>query len=118
MAPSPRRWTPWRIRRPDGWLASWSARKKLRQIAWLPGSLTGARRDGGLILFSLFILVLMLIVGGVAVDVMRFETERTMLQNTLDSATLAATNINRDDIDPEQMVKGLPWRRWVTTPTS
>ena len=78
--------------------------RQLQQLAWL---LARYRREeeGGLILFSLFILVMMLIVGGVAVDVMRFETERTMLQNTLDSATLAATNINRDDIDPEQMVK-------------
>lgn len=60
--------------------------------------------DGGLILFSLFTFIIMLIVGGVAVDVMRFETKRTALQNTLDSATLAATWIKRDS-DPVDLVK-------------
>ena len=63
------------------------------------------KEDGGLILFSLFILILMLIMGGIAVDVMRFETRRTALQNTLDAATLSATNINRDEIDPVAMVE-------------
>jgi Flp pilus assembly protein TadG len=55
------------------------------------------RRDqsGSLIVFSLFIFVVMLMVGGLAVDLMRFESERKHLQNTLDSAVLAASDLKQ-----------------------
>ncbi|MFD0858733.1 pilus assembly protein TadG-related protein [Roseovarius aquimarinus] len=46
--------------------------------------------DGAVVAFTLFILVMMLLAGGIAVDVMRHEMERTRLQNTLDTAVLAA----------------------------
>ncbi len=36
---------------------------------------------------------LMLVLGGIAVDVMRFETRRVAVQNTLDRATLAVANM-------------------------
>ena len=50
-----------------------------------------AAEDGSMTVFTLFIFVMMLMVGGMAVDLMRFETQRAHLQNTLDSAALAAT---------------------------
>ncbi len=46
--------------------------------------------DGAVVAFTLFLLVMMLIAGGVAVDVMRHEMQRARLQNTLDTAVLAA----------------------------
>ncbi len=60
--------------------------------------------DGSMIVFTLFIFVLMLLVGGMAVDLMRFETKRAKLQNSLDSATLAAANMN-STANPTQLVK-------------
>ncbi|MBI1416098.1 MAG: hypothetical protein GC146_02645 [Limimaricola sp.] len=51
--------------------------------------------DGSMIILSLFLLVLMLMVGGMAVDTMRFENTRTRLQATIDRAVLAAANLNQ-----------------------
>ncbi len=55
--------------------------------------------DGALIIFGLFIFVLMLMIGGLAIDVMRAENERTRLQNTLDRASLAAADLDQS-LDP------------------
>ncbi|MBJ2151559.1 TadE/TadG family type IV pilus assembly protein [Paracoccus sp. IB05] len=41
-----------------------------------------------------FFFFLMILLGGIAVDVMRFETQRVAVQNTLDRATLAVANMN------------------------
>ena len=65
-----------------------------------------AAEDGSMTVFTLFIFVMMLMVGGMAVDLMRFETQRAHLQNTLDSAALAATNMNSSS-DPTQLVKDI-----------
>ncbi|WP_324753707.1 TadE/TadG family type IV pilus assembly protein [Roseovarius sp. Pro17] len=46
--------------------------------------------DGAVVVFTLFTLIMMLIAGGLAIDLMRHEMERARLQNTLDSAVLAA----------------------------
>ena len=46
--------------------------------------------DGAIVAFTLFALIIMLIMGGIAIDVMRHEMERARLQNTLDTAVLAA----------------------------
>ncbi|MFX0544865.1 pilus assembly protein TadG-related protein [Roseovarius sp. S1116L3] len=46
--------------------------------------------DGAVVAFTLFVLLMMLIAGGVAIDMMRHEMQRTKLQNTLDTAVLAA----------------------------
>ncbi len=46
----------------------------------------------------------MLLLAGMAVDLMRFETQRTALQNTLDSAVLAAANLDQD-ADAKILVK-------------
>ncbi len=66
--------------------------------------------DGTLIIFSLFIFVMILFVAGMAVDLMRFETNRTALQNTLDGASLAATNLDQER-DPVDLVKDIMEKR-------
>jgi hypothetical protein len=60
--------------------------------------------DGSIILFSLFLFVLMILIGGMAVDLMRFETRRVHMQNTLDSAMLAAADLSQS-LDPELVVR-------------
>lgn len=45
--------------------------------------------------FGLLMMLLILIVGGIAVDTMRFETQRTRLQATADSAVLAAASLSQ-----------------------
>ncbi|WP_373354407.1 pilus assembly protein TadG-related protein [Pseudoroseicyclus sp. CXY001] len=60
--------------------------------------------DGSMIIFSLFIILMMLIVGGVAVDVMRAEAHRQRLQTLVDRATLAAADLNQT-LDPEEVVR-------------
>ena len=51
--------------------------------------------DGSMIIFSLFIFVMMLVATGLAVDLMRYETNRTQLQGTLDRAVLAAADLEQ-----------------------
>ncbi len=51
--------------------------------------------DGALILFSLFMLIMILWFGGMAVDLMRYETTRAKLQGSLDRATLAAADLDQ-----------------------
>jgi Flp pilus assembly protein TadG len=60
--------------------------------------------DGAMIVFGLIFFVLMLMIGGLAVDFMRFEYTRTRLQNTLDRATLAAASLDQQ-LDPTLVVK-------------
>ena len=57
--------------------------------------------DGSMIIFAMFLMIMMLIVGGMAVDMMRFESTRARLQATLDRAILAASDLeqNRDAED-------------------
>ncbi len=58
---------------------------------------------GSLVIFALMLAVLMMMMGGIAVDVMRYESRRTSLQNTLDRSTLAAAAMNQTQ-DPEAVV--------------
>ena len=51
--------------------------------------------DGSIIIFSIMMFVLILWFGGMAVDLMRFETTRTKLQGTLDRAVLAAADLDQ-----------------------
>lgn len=51
---------------------------------------------GSLTIFSLFIFILILMVAGMAVDLMHYEKERVSLQNSMDSAILAAAALNQD----------------------
>ncbi|PWG16021.1 hypothetical protein DFK10_13995 [Salibaculum griseiflavum] len=65
------------------------------------------RRDeeGGMIIFfSLFLFVLILWFGGMAVDYMRFETTRAKLQGTLDRAVLAAADLDQT-LPPAEVVE-------------
>jgi Flp pilus assembly protein TadG len=60
--------------------------------------------QGTLLVFGLFIFVLMLMAGGLAVDLMRHEAERTRVQNTADRAVLAAAAL-RQELEPEAVVQ-------------
>lgn len=60
--------------------------------------------QGSLVIFGLFLLLIMLAVTGMAVDVIRAETTRTQLQNTMDRAVLAAADLN-NELDAEGVVE-------------
>jgi Putative Flp pilus-assembly TadE/G-like len=60
--------------------------------------------DGSLIIFALFLFLLMAMMGGVALDVMRYETTRTTLANTLDRCTLMAASLDQR-LDPQTVVE-------------
>ena len=60
--------------------------------------------DGALIIFALVLFILMTMMGGIAVDLMRFEATRTTLQNTLDRSTLAAASLTQT-LNPAEVVK-------------
>lgn len=54
------------------------------------------REEGGsMVVFTLFLLTLMLVVGGMAVDFMRFESRRSLMQGALDGAVLAAADLDQ-----------------------
>lgn len=50
--------------------------------------------SGVLVIFSLFLFVIMLLVGGLSVDFLRVEDQRTKMQATLDRAILAAADLD------------------------
>nr|WP_321508592.1 Tad domain-containing protein [uncultured Celeribacter sp.] len=60
--------------------------------------------DGSLVLFSLFTLIILILLAGIGVDVARHEALRTQLQNTLDRAVLAAANLD-NTLDPKDVVE-------------
>lgn len=51
--------------------------------------------DGSILVFGLLLFTMVLLLVGVSLDVMRFETERTRAQYTLDRAVLAAADISQ-----------------------
>jgi len=59
----------------------------------------GFRREegGAMIIFGLTIFVMMLWVGGMAIDFMRFEYDRARVQYTLDRAALAAASLSQTE---------------------
>lgn len=59
--------------------------------------------DGNLTILALCLFLLMAMIGGITVDLMRYETTRTSLQNTLDRATLAAAALSQQ-LDAEDVV--------------
>ena len=63
----------------------------------------GRSEDGSLIIFGLFLFIIMLMAGGVGVDFMRFEAQRTRLQSTLDRAVLAAASLDQP-LSPGEVV--------------
>ncbi|MBT0958795.1 pilus assembly protein [Alphaproteobacteria bacterium KMM 3653] len=78
---------------PKGIAARWRAFQDFRQD-----------EAGGLIIFSLFMMVCMLLAIGISVDVARFEVSRTKLQNTVDRAVLAAADLDQT-LDPQTVVE-------------
>jgi Flp pilus assembly protein TadG len=60
-------------------------------------------QDGSLAVFALCLFLLMVMMGGLAVDLMRYEATRTTLQNTLDRATLASASLTQT-LDPKLVV--------------
>jgi len=59
--------------------------------------------SGALVVFALYAFLIMLIVGGIGVDLMRFERDRAKLQNTLDRAVLAAADLDQN-LSPSAVV--------------
>lgn len=53
------------------------------------------REDGTITTFALMVFILMVAVAGIAIDIMRYETQRVQLQYTLDSAVLAAASVTQ-----------------------
>ena len=53
--------------------------------------------DGSILIMALFLLITMLIMGGMAVDFMRFESRRAMLQSVTDRAVLAAASLDQSE---------------------
>ena len=60
--------------------------------------------NGAVLVFALILFVLMAMMGGLAVDLMRYEATRTTLQNTLDRSTLAAASLSQT-LNPESVVR-------------
>lgn len=80
--------------------------KALRMICDPARALRAYRHDdsGSLTVFGIFSMVIILILAGIGVDLVRHETLRTELQNTLDRAVLAATNLD-NTLAPEDVVR-------------
>ena len=55
----------------------------------------GRDEDGSVIIMTILLLVTMLIMGGMAVDFMRYEARRATLQSVSDRAVLAAARLNQ-----------------------
>lgn len=60
--------------------------------------------SGSATILSLSFFILMLLIGGIGVDLMRSEMDRTVLQNTQDRAVLAAADLDQT-LDPESVVR-------------
>jgi uncharacterized protein YegL len=61
------------------------------------------KEDGAITIFACFMVFMMLMVCGIAVDLMQNELTRTKVQNTLDRAVLAASEIDQER-DPDVVV--------------
>jgi hypothetical protein len=57
-----------------------------------------------MVVFGLFIFLAVLMIGGMAVDIMRYEEQRVHLQNTADRAALAAGSLRQPN-DPASVVE-------------
>ncbi|MEM6693356.1 MAG: pilus assembly protein TadG-related protein [Pseudomonadota bacterium] len=61
--------------------------------------------EGSFIIFSLMMFTLMLLVAGISLDIERFETARTKLQNTADAAALAAASLTQNHFPKQEIVE-------------
>ncbi len=84
------------------------ARLRLRRARPTLGPARALRReDGGIAVFALFVFVAMLLVAGVAVDMMRIEHERVRMQGATDRAVVAATMLRANGgRTPGEIVSG------------
>lgn len=75
------------------------ARRRLRRF--------GRDTSGAAVVLGLILFVAMIVVAGIAVDMMRYESERQRVQGTADRAVIAATMLrgNPDGITAEQIVR-------------
>lgn len=80
-------------------------RKKtsLRSSVAVPLYRFARETDGNMSIMALAGSMVMLVFGGVGIDMIYSEVQRTKLQNTLDRAVLAAANLDQD-LDPELVV--------------
>ena len=69
--------------------------------------------DGVFVAFSLFVMLIILSVAGIGVDTMRFEMERTRLQNTIDRAVLAAADLDQT-LTPKAVVEDYFMKAGIT----
>ncbi len=60
--------------------------------------------DGAMLVFGVYVFLIILMVGGIGIDLMRFERDRSKLQYTLDRAVLAAADLDQP-MDPETVVQ-------------
>ena len=60
--------------------------------------------DGAMAIFACFMIVIMVLIGGIGVDLMHNEYERTRMQSVSDRAVLAAANLDQN-LDPEDVVR-------------
>lgn len=56
----------------------------------------GRSEDGSVIILTILLLITMLVLGGMAVDFMRFEARRATLQSVSDRAVLAAASLSQE----------------------
>ena len=64
----------------------------------------GREEGGAIIVMTIMFLGLMMIMGGMAVDFMRFESRRTMLQSVADRSVLAAADLDQDKVAKEVVI--------------
>jgi Flp pilus assembly protein TadG len=67
-------------------------------------SLFAKDESGMMTIFACFMILIMLMVGGIGVDLMRNEMERTRLQSVADRAVLAAADLDQE-LDPSAVVQ-------------
>lgn len=67
-------------------------------------SLFARQENGSMTVFACFMILIMLMVGGVGVDLMHSEMERTRIQAVSDRAVLAAADLDQE-LDPEEVVR-------------
>ncbi len=60
--------------------------------------------DGAMLIMGVYIFLMILMVGGIGIDLMHFERERSKLQNTLDRAVLAAADLDQP-LPPKEVVR-------------
>ena len=65
----------------------------------------GRDEEGGVTGLTILLLVVMLVMGGMAADFMRFESRRVVLQNVSDRAVLAAAELDQR-VDSKEVVLG------------